>query len=68
MQGKDTETATFNDSEKTEGLMPDSSVPENPACALSAELEDGRENVLIKFANASKLSLQVPRINKNINK
>lgn len=48
--------------------MPDSSVPENPACALSAELEDGRENVLIKFANASKLSLQVPRINKNINK
>lgn len=67
VQGKDTETATFSDSEKTEGLVPDS-VPENPVCALSADLEDGIESVLIKFANASKLSLQVPRINKNINK
>lgn len=39
-QGKDIETATFSDSEKTEGLVPNS-VPENPVCALSADLEDG---------------------------
>lgn len=67
VQGKDTETATSSGSEKTEGLVPDSAW-ENAVCSLSADLEDGIESVLIKFANASKLSLQVPRINKNINK
>lgn len=60
--GKDIETAEFGDSEKTEGLVLDS-VPENPVRALSADLEDGIESLLIKFANASKLSLQVLRIN-----
>lgn len=60
--GKDFETAEFGDSEKTEGLVLDS-VPENPVRALSADLEDGIESLLIKFANASKLSLQVLRIN-----
>lgn len=67
VQGKDIESATFSDSEKTEGLVPNF-VPENPVCALSADLEDGIESVLIKFANAGKLSLQVPWINKSINK
>lgn len=67
VQGKDIESATFSDSEKTEGLVPNF-VPENPVCALSADLEDGIESVLIKFANAGKLSLQVPWINRSINK
>lgn len=31
-------------------------------------MEDGIESVLIKLANANKLSLQVPRMNKNRNK